>query len=155
MLHALDVWLHRESHASQRCDENGKPCVERVQIKQLPKALILRAKRAVPTGVNARRVLRATRERAFYNLHYELDIEVDADGREPTLYRIAICAQEWKRTHPESERYQVLWRAAKEATRGSHKHDSALRFALSKDFGWSGHFPCSLRLPPWLQETGT
>ena len=97
VLHALDIRLNRERHVYQRCDENGEPCVEPFPVKQLPKALTLRAKRALPAGVRARHVLRATRERAFYNLHYELDIEVDANAGGPRLYRIAVCAQEWRR----------------------------------------------------------
>ena len=166
-LHATDVWLHRESHqpsrvcspASRGGGGEDEGCVEQMPTEELPEALLARARQALPAGARFTRVLRATRERAFYNLHYELDVEAE-DRHGSVLFRVAVCAQEWRRGVAAAGRYQPLWRAIAKSrassrtstATGSKGTDAPPRFRLHKDFGWGGHFPCSLRHPPWARR---
>lgn len=156
-VHVLDVALHRQRGrddgpcvADGGRNDNG--CVARFPTTRLPDALVAQARRGLPQGSRHADVVGATRERAMYNYHYELDFET-RDAQRRQRYRVAICAQEWQgQDAPAAARYQLLWRAV---TRRAHAKDEprggGVRFSLSKEFAYAGHFPCSLRAPPWSE----
>ena len=115
-----------------------------------------RAKHALPRSGRFRRVVSATRARAMYNYHYELDVEADmSDKVQGTtgLFRIALCAQKWQDVNvPDEVRYQLLWRAV--ATRHRHKRgggasavSASPRFRFMNNFSYHGAFPCALAPP--------
>ena len=169
-LHVLDVRLHRadswtsplsrsvsESIRRPRttCEADGSErddgCVAAVALDQLPSRLLSRARRALPHGVRLRRVVGATRSRAMYNFHYELDMEAealhqsDSSRSAQSLFRVAVCAQEWQdRGIPDDVRYQLLWRAVAVSHRSRRAATTASRFKLTKNFSYNGHFPCTL-----------
>ena len=79
-------------------------------------------RRGLPPGAKLRRVLSATRERAMYNFHYEVDMEADIEPRR-VIVRVALCAQEWQdRDVPDGVRYQLLWRALAASRRRAGVH---------------------------------
>ena len=123
----------------------------------LPARLLSRARSGLPPGARVLRILRATRERAMYNFHYEIDVELEAPSKPQMVVRIALCAQEWQaQSVPDTVRYQLLWRAvavgrrAAARSRGAREAEGAARrFRFSRNFTYGGHFPCELRPPPW------
>lgn len=180
-LHVLDVRLHRgasrdaadtsTSSLSDRADGRNEAactadggatddgCVAALAPGALSPRLLARARRGLPSNARVRRVVGATRERAMYNFHYEIDIEVDLrdTAKPPIVIRVAVCAQEWQdRPTPDAVRYQLLWRAVStdhHRRRAAAKlaQAPALRFRLLKNFSYRGHFPCELRPPPWAR----
>ena len=119
-------------------------CVANIAADDLPARLVARARHGLPPSARFKRVLGATRERAMYNFNYEIDMEVSSEARkqQPSVVRVAVCAQEWQdRDVPDAVRYQLLWRAV------STRH-AADRFRLAKNFSYQGHFPCALRPAP-------
>ena len=158
-LHVLDVQLHRRHSSNAQSDtlpcvadgsQRDDGCIAPMAPEHLPKALLARAEQGLPPGAHILRVVRATRERVMYNFHYEVLMQTTGgDGQGGRFYRVALCAQEWQPVDtPDSVRYQLLWRAiegAESSMSGAKPH----RPRKSKEFGWSGHFPCTLRPPPW------
>ena len=160
-IHVLDVALHR--HRERRGGDelcvadggrNDNGCVAQFSTARLPDELLAQGRRGLPQGSRHAEVVRATRSRAMYNFHYELDFET-RDTQRRQLYRVAICAQEWQgRDAPATVRYQLLWRAvARRAPAKDEPRVWGTRFSLSKEFPYKGHFPCSLWAPPWLEAS--
>ena len=166
-LHVLNVRLHRSgsgepsgddsdphrktsSHASCVADGSEKDdgCIATVGPSTLPERLVERAKHALPRGAQFLRVVSATRMRAMYNYHYELDIETEAPTRANSFFRIALCAQEWQDpTAPDDARYQLLWRAVRHRHRRAGLSADAPRYRLTTNFSYHGAFPCALGPP--------
>ena len=158
-LHVLDVKLHRawvvpDAHRTRPCIADGGAnddgCVAVMAVADLSPRIVTRARRGLPSGSHFRRVVGATRERAMYNFNYEIDMETEVAAKRQVV-RVALCAQEWQdRTVPDAVRYQLLWRAVATRGRGRKRADSGapLRFRVSRNFSYTGHFPCALRQPP-------
>ena len=161
-LHIVDVRLQRlRDETPKTCVADGSEqdngCVASVPLQDLPSGLVSRAKHALPRSGRFRRVVRATRARAMYNFHYELDVEADMADRAQDatigLFRIAVCSQQWQDANvPDEVRYQLLWRAV--ATRHRRKRGgtpamdaSPPRFRLTNNFSYHGAFPCALAPP--------
>ena len=173
-LHVLDVRLHRDRDDESGCAVDGSArddgCISSIDPQTLPGALLAVAKSGLPRDVRFSHVVGATRGRAMYNYHYELDVQTEVlrsagrhrlvavdtnpakastlDSARHALYRIAICFQEWQRRGaPDTTRYQLLWRAK----RMNDKHALASEdtmFHLTREFKYAGHFPCTLHRPP-------
>ena len=169
-LHVLDVRLHRAAasdHADGGCVADGgardNGCVATVAPETLPPRLVARARQGLPSAARFKRVLGATRSRAMYNFHYEIDLEADPTPQKVgVVFRIAVCAQLWQAyapapvDAPDDVRYQLLWRAVasrRRTSEGQRAPQQHQRFRFSRNFTYNGHFPCELRPPPWVRPS--
>ena len=142
-LHVLDVRLDRASHQSEgqsSCVSDGSEadngCVAPVGIREISSRVIARARKGLPHGSLFRGVRSASRHRAMYNFHYEIDMDVDlTPSMTPNVVRVAVCDMVW-RPATDDGRYQLLFRAIRRGRNGN--------FKVTKNFSFQGHFPCSL-----------